>query len=195
LLLFRAASFHLLYILVTVAFWLVYVLLRFKANPRVLDDWGFTSRGLRVVAIRFGPPAAAALMACVLWGVFRGTARWNSRLLGLLLLYPLWGLVQQFLVTALLARNLTVWWSGTAGRAAAAATAILLFGMVHLPSMPLMALGLVLGLYCTLTYLQTQNLWLLGLFHGWFATLVYVFVLEQDPWTDVVSAALVRGGL
>jgi len=99
-----------------------------------------------------------------------------------------WGLVQQFLVVALLARNL-----GETRRGVAIAVAIILFAAVHLPSLPLAGLGMAIGVYCTVSFFRTPNLWLLGLFHGWFATLVYVFVLQKDPWADVITAALGRG--
>jgi membrane protease YdiL (CAAX protease family) len=181
---------HLAFVLGTIAAWLAYVLLRWKADPSVLARWGFSFRGLASGFLEFGPVALAALTACVLWGLLRGTAVWNLRLAGLLVLYPFWGLVQQFLVVALLARNLWETGWGKKRRSAAVAVAVLLFTLVHLPSLPLAGLALVLGVYCTVSYLRTSNLWLLGLFHGWFATMVYMFVLEQDPWTDVISAAL-----
>jgi membrane protease YdiL (CAAX protease family) len=92
-----------------------------------------------------------------------------------------WGLVQQFLVQAMVARNLLAW---TTRRSVATLVAAALFAAVHWPDGVLMGATCLLGLAFTPMYLAFRNLWPLGLYHGWLGALTYFWVLGRDPWRE-----------
>jgi len=96
----------------------------------------------------------------------------------ILALYPLWGLVQQFLLGALLARNLREFLPPAAVVPAAA----LLFGLAHAPDWTLSALAFAAALVWIPIYLWRPNLWVLGISHGMLGALAYYAVLGRDAW-------------
>jgi membrane protease YdiL (CAAX protease family) len=97
-----------------------------------------------------------------------------------------WGLVQQFLIVALLAGNLRKH-SRIPQRWIVLLTA-LVFALAHAASVPLAVAAFFLAAVTTTIYFRTRNMWALGLFHGLFATGLYFLALGQDLWTEVVSA-------
>lgn len=194
-------DFDLFFIVCAIAFWFGFVLVRTRSEPGVLGRWGFTWRWNSRQARIFLPYFAAVLAACFLW--FRIPALGTPGIAGggvagfaaanfitTLLLYPFWGVVQQFIVVAMIAGNigLMVRRPSRRGPLAVLATGTL-FALAHLPSPGLVALGFLLGAVATSTYLRWRNLWVIGLFHGWVATFFYYFVLGQDPWEAIVALA------
>lgn len=194
-------DFDLFFIVCAIAFWIGFVLVRTRSEPGVLRRWGFTWRWNDQQARIFLPYFAAVLAACFL--LFRipalgapGTAAAGpdglvvANLVTTLLLYPFWGVVQQFIVVAMIAGNvgLIVRRPSRRGPIAVLATGIL-FALAHLPSPGLVALGFLLGTVATSTYLRWRNLWIIGLFHGWVATFFYYLVLREDPWEAIVALA------
>jgi len=127
----------------------------------------------------FGAAAAAMLG-------FRLLRRWMplpAGFLAVLALYPLWALVEQFLVQALFAANLRqlgVPRSGVVG------TAALLFGLVHAPDWTLVGLCTAAGALWTFLFLQRPNLIPLALAHGWLGALAYYLVLGRDVWRELL---------
>jgi hypothetical protein len=103
-------------------------------------------------------------------------------------LYCAWGLVQQFLIVALVAGNLRKH-SRIPQRWIVLLTA-LVFAVAHAASVPLIIAAFFLAVVTTTVYFRTRNIWALGLFHGVFATGLYSFALGQDLWAEVVSARL-----
>lgn len=201
-------EFDLFFIVCAIAFWIGFMLVRTRSEPGVLRRWGFTWRWNYQQARILLPYFAAVLAACFLWFRFGGTtadaltpavaptslpkagAVDSGHLITTLLLYPFWGVVQQFIVVAMIAGNigLLVRKPHRRGPIAVIATGIL-FALAHLPSPGLVALGFLLGAVATSTYLRWRNLWLIGLFHGWVATFFYYFALRQDPWNAIVALA------
>ena len=102
----------------------------------------------------------------------------------LLVLYPLWGILQQFLVQALGVANLFRlfpqygWW-------VAVSAGVILFTLVHYPDWVLMAATGLLACVFIPLYIRDRNLWPLGLYHGWLGTFFYLWVLGRDPWVSV----------
>lgn len=164
--------------------WLTYVALRVR-TPGVLAGWGLQREGLR-------PAARAATIACVVGavataalGLARGTFVVDRNLLPLLLLYPLWGWIQQLLTLGLVVGNLER--LGVA-RPWLVAIAGLGFAAVHLPDWPLCGATLLLGIVCCALFLRFRNLWPLGVLHGWLGACFYRWVLARDPWAELLAA-------
>lgn len=88
---------------------------------------------------------------------------------GVLLLYPVWGLFQQYLLNGYFANRL---WNGSAHRTALASGGM--FAVAHAPNWFLMIGTLLWGYAAVRAYLATRNLPALGLLHGWFGFLTYL---------------------
>ena len=169
-------------------FWMGFVVVRAAADRSVLGEWGFTSwnlgRGFKLLL----PAAVLSAAGFAAYGVLFGRILLHWHFILICLIYPIWGLVQQFLVVTLLAGNLRK--QGRIPDGGIVVLVALVFAVAHLPSPPLAAAAFVLALITTTVYFRTRNLWPLGLFHGWYATCLYFLALGEDPWTAVVATRL-----
>src|SRR5262249_19674259 len=111
--------------------------------------------------------------------------RISSHMWILALLYPVWGLVQQLLVQAMVVRNLTP----VLSLPLVVAIAAVLFGLVHLPDMELALATALLGGIFTLIFTRWRNVWALGICHGLLGVFFYFWVLGRDPWLEIMGGA------
>lgn len=180
------------YIVGAIAFWIGYVIVTAYRRPVVLREWGFRYDNLwpafQASTAVFMP--LMLLMVAIAWS--RGALVVSSSLLIMLLLYPAWGLVQQFLVQALLVTNLA---KGPLRnhRVVLVAVGGALFSVVHLGNAILVFATAVVGAAFVLLYLKFRNLWPLGLFHGWLATLFYLWFLQRDKLTEIFGLMFSAG--
>jgi hypothetical protein len=164
--------------------WVGYIIWRVRQDSSLWVKWGFQTKNLS--AAFFWPTVifvvGVTLMAW--YGLANDRVLWQDHILFLLLLYPLWGLLQQFLVQALGVANLMTVFPKP-GWMVAMPVGIVLFTLIHFPNGLLMlATGLMAGLFIP-CYLRERNLWPLGLYHGWLGTFFYLWVLGKDPWVSV----------
>ena len=164
--------------------WISFVVWRVRQDSNLWVQWGFQTKNLSsaffwpTVIFVFG----VSLMAW--YGLANGRVLWQGHILLLLLLYPLWGILQQFLVQALGVANLMTLFPRQ-GWVVAMPVGIVLFSLIHFPNGLLMlATGLMASFFIP-CYLRDRNLWPLGLYHGWLGTFFYLWVLGRDPWVDV----------
>jgi hypothetical protein len=169
-------------------FWMGFVAIRASADASVLGEWGFTTRNLGRSLGFLAPVAALAVTCFMVYGMSTGSLFMHWHMALIFPLYCAWGLVQQFLIVALLAGNLRKL-SRIQERWIVLLTAFL-FAVAHAASIPLMGAAFFLAVVTTTVYFRTRNIWALGLFHGVFATGLYFFALGQDLWAEVVSARL-----
>jgi CAAX prenyl protease-like protein len=177
---------RLAFIGVTLLGWTIYVVERIRRDRSILRQWGFTRAGLLE---SFRASTAFVLLAggiMALIAARNGALRLHPNMLPLVVLYPAWGLAQQFLVQGLLVRALAAESRSILSSTSVTVLAALLFAVVHLPDLTLMAGTFLLGLVFTPIYLRWRNLWPLGLFHGWLGVLCYFWVLQRDPWIDLI---------
>lgn len=172
------------YIPAVMAGWGGYVGYRERTEPGYLADSGFTGehagRAWRDATL----VSLGALGGMALVGAARGTLDTNGLLVPLLVLYPAWGLTQQFLVQRMLTRNLA-----DAGLPPAIITPIsaVTFGSVHVPNWDLTATTTFIGAAFTHLYQRDENLWPLGVYHGALGAFVYVWVLDRRSWDEVLN--------
>lgn len=167
--------------LATVA-WTAYLVWSVRRERGVVDEWGLGRRGLRETVPAAGLVLVVGAIALAAASVALGHFRLHWHMLPLLALYPVWGVVQQFVVQGLLARNLDA--SGAHPAVTTLATAAL-FGLVHWPDRFLMAATFALALLFTPIWLRHRNVWPLGIAHGWLGVLAYYWLLGRDPWTEL----------
>jgi uncharacterized protein len=175
------------YIGATCLFWIAYVVIQCRKDKSILKYWGFTRSGFQKTILLFLPFAALCVMAFVAYGLVQDTLIFNWHLVPVLLLYPLWGVIQQFLIVALIAGNLKDLKNIHVPSPLIVVVTSVIFSIVHYPSLLLIAATFVLALLYTPVYLRHKNLWALGIYHGWLACFFYFFVLGRDAWLEVIN--------
>ena len=165
--------------------WIGYVVWRVRQDSSLWVQWGFRTDNLS--SAFFWPTAmfvlGVSLMAWYGWA--HGRVLWQRHIFVLLLLYPLWGILQQFLVQALGVANLKALFPSQ-GWIVALPVGVVLFSVVHYPDgwMLMLATAIMACVFIP-CYLRDRNLWPLGLYHGWLGTFFYLWVLGKDPWVEV----------
>lgn len=169
--------------------WLAYIAARIRRRPQLIHAWGFSSKNLKPTVLIAAPVTAAAVAGAVLYGLLSGQALLHWHMWIVLLLYPAWGIVQQFLLVVLVAGNLDRMSRGRLPRLLIVLPTALLFGVVHIPIPILMGITFLMGCFTTTMFLRYRSVWALGVFHGLLATVLYYFVLGQDPLQGFLQAA------
>lgn len=173
------------YIVAACLFWIFFIYLRYKRNNLILKLWGFRKQRF-FEAFTFLSWFALAVIAGVIWyGINVNTAFLNWHVIPIIIFYPAWGIIQQFLILALVAGNLYAIRSVRLNRLQIILLVSVVFSLVHYPSFPLMVFTFFMELLFGLAYFKWRNLWPLGLYHGWIASLVLYFVLGRELWSEL----------
>jgi uncharacterized protein len=166
-------------------FWTVYIYKRYKRNNEVLQQWGFRKQFFAQTFL-FITPFSIILTAAIIWyGISNHAVFLNWHIIPIFIFYPAWGIIQQFLMLALVAGNLK---SISYIRLNTIQIIILtsgIFGLVHYPHLPLIVFTFFMELVFLVAYFKWRNLWPLGLYHGWVASLLLFFVLGRDLWNEL----------
>jgi hypothetical protein len=169
--------------LAAIAF-LAYLAWRAYRTPQVTRTWGMQLatfwQALKLQLV-FGVPAMILLIG---WGIHSHRFPPPRTFWLACVLYPVWGIAQQFALQNLLARNLRSLVRPAIVRALVAAS---LFGLAHVPRIPLVLLTLVGGFFLTLIYERRPNLWAAGCVHGVLGAMAFYFMLGQDPGARVLE--------
>lgn len=160
-----------------VILWVGYAVRRWLGEPAVLRRWGFrtdTAGAAAKAALALTLPTVVAATA---WGLHTGSFPPPRGFWLILALYPAWGVAQQLLLNAMLARNL----EGLLPPWAVVPVAGALFAASHAPDLPVVALTFPAGLAWVWIYRRWPNLWVQGVAHGIIGTVVFYGVLGRDP--------------
>lgn len=163
-------------------FWISFVVVRARRNRAILRTWGFRLDNLRQASwlpLRF---LAGSAVALALYAIVKGHFSFPPHTILLLLLYPFWGVIQQFLVMGVIVGNLEKLKLFAANRLLLVLTGAVVFGAIHLPDLRLTAGTTVLALLYVPLFLRHRNVLPLGLVHGWLGSLFSLWALNQDPW-------------
>jgi len=174
------------FILLTGMFWISYITIKIIHNSNVIKDWGLGFDGFRSSLKLIIIPAVAVTLLSIWYGQNEGVLVFNWHIIPVMILYPLWGTIQQFLIISLFGGNLIRLPNPRLSKSMIVGLTSGLFSIVHYPSIPLMAVTFFLAVYYTYIFFRFKNLLALGLFHGWLACIFYFFVLGQDPWVDFI---------
>lgn len=149
-----------------------------------MEELGLSTDNLRQAFLWPSVVLVVSGLAMAWYGVATGRVSWQGHILFLLLLYPLCGIFQQFLVQALGVENLMKLFPRQ-GWLLAMPGGVMLFSVVHYPNGLLMLATGLLACFFIPLYLHNRNLWPLGLYHGWLGTFFYFWVLNRDPWISL----------
>lgn len=173
------------FVLTVIVGWTAYVIYRSKKEPGILKYWGFTTYNFRKVLKLVLPFGILVIVACIVIGLVRGTINLTWHIIPLLILYPVWGTIQQFLLICLTAGNLQDMQGLRLPKSIVILIAAALFGIIHYPYIWLIAGSFVLAIFYGAVYLKERNLFVLGLFHGWLGAIFFYTVVDRDPFVEI----------
>lgn len=126
-----------------------------------------------------------SIIAFICIGLYQDTINITWHIIPILILYPIWGVIQQYLLIALTAGNMQHLKGQHLNNGIIIICTALFFGAIHYPYIWLIAGTFVLALFYGWIYLSERNLYVLGLFHGWLGALFYYTVVGRDPFIDI----------
>lgn len=175
----------LFYISGAILFWIVFILLKYRKNHNVLKGWGFQREHFKKSMLYLLPFAILTSLIIILYGIKVNATFLNWHIIPILIIYPLWGLIQQFMMIGLIASNLKIIFSTQLSLSWVILITSVAFTLVHIPTYPVMIYAFFMEFIFAYAYFKWKNLWSLGLIHGWVAGLLYFFVLERDIWNEL----------
>lgn len=168
------------YIVIISLFWLIYIFSKFRGNPESIRQWGIQKQNFKRSFLFILPFVIICTVGIGLYGYFSGASLLNWHILPIFMMYPLWGLIQQFIVAGVISGNLKAIKNPTFNNFQIILFTSLLFSMVHYPDGFLMLFTFVMQWIFTTAFLRWKNIWPLGLYHGWIATFLLYYVLGRD---------------
>lgn len=175
------------FIITSIVFWASYYLYRTKKNNSLKEYWGLSildSKDLFKIVTILG---IIVILGIVIFGVYIKPIKWSVHVFFVLLVYPIWGLIQQFLVMSLFAGNIKDLSIKYIGNKLIIVLTSIMFSIVHYPSMNLMIATFLMALIYSTLFLRYRNIIPLGLFHGVIGGLFYYVILNRDAWVEFVS--------
>lgn len=165
-------------------FWAGFVAVRARRDRGAFRRWGFRTDNLAAASV--APAALFVLIAagCGVYAHFRGTLYVPPHLPAMLLLYPVWGVIQQFLSLGVVVGNLELIPALGRRRAVLTLLGAALFAVVHVNNLRVVPATFLLELAVLPLYFRYRNLWPLGVLHGWAGALFYLWVLDRDLWVE-----------
>lgn len=175
----------LVFIILSTLGWGGYVYYRSKKDSGILAHWGFRTDNFKKVLLMVLPFGIVAVATFFITGYFLDTINMTWHIIPILILYPIWGVIQQFLVIGLMAGNLQDLENQKLSKTVIILLTALLFAGVHYPYYWLILGTFVLALFYGFIYLKERNVYVMGLFHGWLGGLFFYTVVNRDPFAEV----------
>jgi len=175
------------YIAGTCIFWFAYVIFRYRQDHTILKFWGFKRENFAKSMYILLPLFAATGVITLIYGMYSGIYLLNIHIIPVFLLYPAWGIIQQFMLVCIIAQNIhnTVYFSLRKARVILFVS--VLFSLVHYPYPVLMIFTLLMEIIFLVVFYRWRSLWAIGLMHGWIATLLLYYVLQRDLWLELFA--------
>jgi hypothetical protein len=164
-------------------FWAAFVIVA-RQRPGIFRTWGFRADNLARASVLPAVVFVVVAGAFAIYAHFRGHLHMPLHALPLFLLYPLWGIIQQFLALSIVVNNLEQIAVLEHRPALVVLIAAVIFGAVHADDLRLAAGTFALELVIVPLYLRDRNIWPLGVLHGWVGGLFYLWVLNRDLWVE-----------
>lgn len=156
----------------TVPVTILFVIVTQKPRWRGWEGEGLRPRNWRVPALWVGVPSFVLCLICLFIGLALDSIRTSDFLSGLLLIYPLWGYTQQYLLQRYLLPRLE--WLGKERWVIVAAA--VLFGAMHLPNGPLVLATALAGVLWIIAFRRWGNLHVNALSHAAVASALWLFL-------------------
>ena len=172
------------FVVSAIVVWAMYVIYTSRRKEGLLKYWGFRKDNFSAVTRRVLPFGLFAVIVFLTIGFFQGSINISWHIIPVLIFYPIWGIIQQFLLIALVAGNLQDMKGLKLDSFLVILFSALLFAAIHYPSIWLITGTFFLAIFYGFIYLKERNIYVLGLFHGWLGALFYYTVLDRDPFLE-----------
>lgn len=180
----------LFFVLAVLLGWSTYIYFRWKKVNGILRYWGFRTDNLKRVGAKVVPFGVLCIAASIFAGYLLGTINITWHIVPILLMYPLWGIIQQFLLIGLVAGNLQDMTKIRFSEFVIVLSSAILFSAIHYPSYWLILGTFILAFFYVYTYLRSRNVYLLGLLHGWIGAIFFYSVVGRDPFQEAFGMFL-----
>jgi membrane protease YdiL (CAAX protease family) len=174
-----------LFISIAILIWTAYVVYQSKRVGGILNYWGFRIDNFGKVSLRILPFGTVFILIFFIVGYYQETLNITWHIVPILILYPIWGVIQQFLVIGLVAGNLQDLQGNKLHKFVIILLTAILFGLLHYPHNWLMLGTFILALLYGFIYLKERNIFVMGLFHGGLGALFFYSVVGRDPFEEV----------
>jgi hypothetical protein len=161
-------------------FWVSYIAINLVREPKIARVWGFRFDNLKEACRWPIWLLIGATLAMAILGMIRGTLQFPWHLPLLLLLYPLWGIIQQFLALAIVVGTLERINGLASRRWLIVLLTATLFSLVHLNDWRVMLATFALEMAFVPIYWSQRNLLPIAVVHGWLGAFYYLWVLNID---------------
>jgi hypothetical protein len=169
-------------------FWAGYVAVRASQDRNVFRQWGFRLQNLVPTAAASAAIFCVGATAMALDAYEQGNLHFSLHALVLLAVYPIWGIVQQFLALAIVVGNLERLNGFVRAKGAIALVTAALFACLHFYDWRLAAATFAFELIVIPLYMKYRNLWPIGVLQGWFGALFYLWILHEDLlWSETLG--------
>ena len=168
-------------------FWAGNIYYRLRENGTILHLWGFRKKHFYSTLLTLTPFMLISIIISLIYSHYSNHQLLTWHIIPIFLLYPLWGIIQQFLMLAIVFRYLTSSWEKKVNLNVIVLLVSALFSFIHYPSLFLMAFTFFMELAFIVVYLKWRNLWAIGIAHGWIATFLLYFVIERDLWLELIN--------
>lgn len=175
------------FIVVVTLFWLGYFIYRTSTERELYKYWGLSISNSKQLFKIVASVGLVLIAVMVIYGVYIKPIQWSVNILFVLLVYPIWGLIQQFLTMSLFAGNIQDLQSKPTRNMSIILYTSILFSIVHYPSLHLMIATLIMAFIYSYLFLKYRNIIPLGLFHGIIGGLFYYVILNRDAWVEFVT--------
>lgn len=174
-----------LYITLAVFFWMFYGIISYRRNPERIKHLGVNTNNFYKTAKWLFPIVVLLSITFFLYGNWKGTNVLNMSIILILLIYPIWGIVQQFIIVGLLAGNLNSIEKPKLSKVLIITITAFVFGIVHFPHFDLVIATTVMAIVYTGLYLKGYNLIVMGVLHGWVGAVFFYSIMGRDAWAEV----------
>ena len=173
------------FVVFAIVTWCIYIIYRYKREKNILKYWGFRTDNFKKVFKLMLPFGVISIISFIAIGYYQNTINITWHILPLLITYPIWGCIQQFITIALIAGNLKDLKRRKLSNLSIIFITAILFSVVHFPSIWLMIGTFLLALFYGYIYLKIKNIYVMGVFHGWLGAMFYYTVVNRDPFQEV----------
>jgi hypothetical protein len=175
------------YIIGTCLFWIWYVYFRYSHDPAIMRYWGFSRLNFRESWYILLPFLVISIVLTALYARNNDIRLFNIQIVPVLVLYPIWGIIQQFIFLGIIALNLQQIRYFSQNRALLIVLVAFVFSLIHYPYLSLIGFTFLMEIIFLIVFLKWRNLWAIGLAHGWVATFLLYYVLGRELWTELFA--------
>mgnify|MGYP002624171950 CR=1 FL=1 len=173
-----------LFIASACVFWVGFIVYRAWRDREVLREWGFRRENLKEASLICLGLFVVGMIGFAIIALNQDSLQFPIHTPILLVIYSIWGLIQELLVLGIVVLNLNRLRFFQQRQPLLVIVGATIFGLVHAYDLRLVPVTVVLELIVIPLYLKYRNLWPFGLLHGWLGTFFYLWVLNRDLWKE-----------